>query len=378
MPSASKASLTNLSKDLEKDTEIDEIDSPTSVHPEEIESSPIHEQRKSPVPPPDGLTAPLPPQDALPDGGYGWVCVAVCFIINAHTWGMNSSYGIFLNYYLSHNLFPGANSTHYAFIGGLSMAAALLFSPLATISIRELGTRNTLFIGVFFQTVSFVGASFSTQIWQLFLSQGACFGIGLGFLFVGSVGVIPQWFLRHRSLANGISASGSGFGGLAYSLASNAMIQNVGLAWAFRILAIISFVVNFIAAVLLRDRNKQVGSTFLAFDVRLFKKWEFWALLGYGFFSMLGYVILIFSIPNYAHKVGLTAKQGSVIGAVLNLGQGIGRPPIGYFSDAIGRINMAGIMSFFSAVLALVVWTNAKSYGVRSFHLLVKQRIYCR
>lgn len=29
------------------------------------------------------------PQD-LPDGGYGWVCVACVFWINAHTWGINS------------------------------------------------------------------------------------------------------------------------------------------------------------------------------------------------------------------------------------------------------------------------------------------------
>ena len=32
-------------------------------------------------------------QDVPPDGGYGWVCVLCCFLINAHTWGINSSYG---------------------------------------------------------------------------------------------------------------------------------------------------------------------------------------------------------------------------------------------------------------------------------------------
>lgn len=25
-----------------------------------------------------------------PDGGYGWVCVACYFLINAHTWGINT------------------------------------------------------------------------------------------------------------------------------------------------------------------------------------------------------------------------------------------------------------------------------------------------
>jgi MFS family permease len=271
---------------------------------------------------------------------------------------------VFLNYYLNTEAFPGATKLQYAFVGGLSMAIAMVISPLVTISVRKLGTRTTLLIGVFFQTVSFIAASFATAIWQLALSQGACFAIGLGFLFVGSVGVIPQWFTTRRSLANGISASGSGFGGLIYSLATNAMIQSVGLSWAFRILAIISFVVNFTCAILLRDRNKQVGSIHMAFDFRLLKRYEFWLLQGYGFFSMLAYVVLLFSIPNYGHVVGLTQKQGSILAAVLNLGQGLGRPPIGYFSDWIGRINMAGTMTFLSGVLALVVWINAKSFGV--------------
>jgi len=35
-----------------------------------------------------GIEAYVP--DIIPNGGYGWVCVGTCFVINAHTWGMNS------------------------------------------------------------------------------------------------------------------------------------------------------------------------------------------------------------------------------------------------------------------------------------------------
>lgn len=229
---------------------------------------------------------------------------------------------------------------------------------------RKLGTRTTLLIGVFFETISLIGASFASETWQLFLSQGVCFGWGMGFLFVGSVGIIPQWFTLRRSLANGIGTAGSGLFGMVYSLATEAMIQSLGLAWAFRILGIVSFAVNFTCAIVVRDRNKQLGASLLAFDWRLFKRPEFVLLLGYGVFSMLGYIVLLFSLPNYAQSVGLTPRQGALIGALLNLGQGLGRPPVGYFSDSVGRINIAGIATFLSGLFALVIWIFAKSYGV--------------
>ena len=226
-------------------------------------------------------------------------------------------------------------------------------------------------LGVTFETLSLIGASFTTQIWQLFLSQGVCFGWGMGFLFVGTVGVIPQWFTKRRSLANGIGTAGSGIGGMVYSLATNAMIQSIGLSWAFRVLGILAFVVNFTCAIIIKDRNKAIGASQLAFDYRLFRRKEYLLLQGWGFFSMLGYVVLLFSLPNYASSIGLTAQQGSIIGALLNLGQGIGRPMVGIFSDAAGRINIAGFLTFFCGLLCFVVWIFAKSFGVLIFFALI-------
>ncbi|PSS20150.1 hypothetical protein M430DRAFT_90544, partial [Amorphotheca resinae ATCC 22711] len=306
-----------------------------------------------------------------PDGGYGWVCVVCVALMNAHTWGVNSSYGVFLSHYLSNNSFPGATSLDYAFIGGLSISMALIVSPLATVSARVFGTQITLGFGILLEFAGLLGASWSNRIWHLFLSQGLAFGFGMGFLFVASVGIVPQWFSKKRSFANSIAAGGSGIGGMVYSLSTNAMIKSIGLGWAFRVLAILAVVVNTICTLLVRDRNKAIGSVQMAFDVRLFKRVEFLFLLGWGFFSMLGYIVLLFSLPNYARSIGLSPQQGSVIGALLNLGQGIGRPFVGYFSDAAGRINMAGFCTFLAGLFCLVIWIFAKSYGVLIFFAII-------
>lgn len=259
----------------------------------------------------------------------------------------------------------------FAFVGGLSISQALIISPLATNVTRLYGTRTTLLVGVSLEVIALIGASFTKQVWQLFLSQGICFGFGMGFLFVGSVGVVPQWFTTKRSLANGIGTAGSGIGGMMYSLATNAMIQSIGIGWAFRILGTLAFAVNTICALLIKDRNKAVGATQLGFDYRLFKKVEFLLTLSWGFFSMLGYIVLLFSLPNYALSIGLTAQQGSIIGALLNLGQGLGRPVVGIFSDRAGRINIAGFLSFLCGIFCFVIWIFAKSFGVLIFFALI-------
>ena len=338
------------------------------------------EQNSSPAPPGTAIAAPGTDRlqveekievDEPPDGGYGWVCVMCTFVINAHTWGINSSYGVFLAYYLANDYYPGSTPLKFAFIGGLSISQALLISPLSTYITRVYGTRTTLLLGVALETLALIGASFTHEIWQLFLSQGVCFGFGMGFLFVGSVGIIPQWFTKKRSLANGVGTAGSGLGGMMYSLATNAMIDRLGVEWALRILGILACVVNFTCAMLVKDRNKAIGSIQLAFDYTLFKRPAFLLLLGWGFFSMMGYIVLLFSLPNYATSIGLSAQQGSIVGAVLNLGQGLGRPLVGIFSDKAGRINLAGLCTFVCGLFCFFIWIFAKSFGVLVFFAII-------
>ncbi|KAK5085006.1 hypothetical protein LTR70_007714 [Exophiala xenobiotica] len=324
----------------------------------------------SPSAPPQGnsnVDIETPPskseEDQPPNGGYGWVCVACCFWINGSTWGINSTYAVFLAYYLSHDYFPNTSALAYAFIGGLSISMAMLVAPLATKCTATFGTKVTLHVGVFFETLSLIGASFATQKYQLLLAQGVCFGWGMGFLFVGSVGIIPQWFTTRKSVANAVAAAGSGCGGLIWSLSTQAMIDNLGLPWAFRILGVLSFTINLICSNIIRDRNAQVGARNRSFDWSLLKRPEFLLVQAWSWLSMFGYVTVLFSLPSYARQIGLTAQQGSIIGAIFNLGQMLGRPFIGLASDRFGRINLAALLSAMCGVFCLVFWIPAEVVG---------------
>lgn len=294
------------------------------------------------------------------DGGYGWVVTISVALINGHSWGISSVYSIFLAHFLANNTFPGTTKLQYALVGSLAVGCTLLISPLIIIAVRKVGTRPTMLVGALLQSVGLICASLSKQIWQLFLSEGVLFGLGMGMLFLPSYGVISQWFTKRRALANGIAIAGAGLGGFGYSLGAGAIIRNLGVDWAYRILAIVSAVVNIVCALLMRTRY---AARPLAFDWSLLKRKEYLLILGYGFLSMLGYFVLIFTLANYANVIGLDASQAAWIPALFMLGQAIGRPILGWLSDLYGHIPVTSFMSLLCGIFCLAIWLNAQSFG---------------
>lgn len=156
-----------------------------------------------------------------------------------------------------------------------------------------------------------------------------------------------------------------------YSLSTQKMIDRLGLPNAFRILAGCSFFANFIASILLKDRNKAIGTRHAFFHLPLSKRPEFILLQGWAWGSLFGYTALLFSIVNYSVTIGLTPSQASLVGAMLNLGQGLGRPIVGLVSDRVGRINIAAALTFVCGVFCLVIWIFAKSLGVMIFFAVI-------
>ncbi|KAI4913278.1 hypothetical protein J4E85_010730 [Alternaria conjuncta] len=306
-----------------------------------------------------------------PDGGYGWVCVAACFTINCFTWGTVSAYGIYLSHYLADDIFPEASAWDYAFIGGFNFAIAMLVAPFVTVFCRRSGTHVVMCCGLVLQLGGFIAASFATQIWQLHLSQGILIGSGIGFLYIPCLPVLSQWFDRKRSLANGISAAGSGVGGAAFTWGTEAIIQRFSIGWALRITGIIAFVANLTATVFIRDRNKAIRPSQLGFDTKLLRRYEVVLLLAWVFISMLGYIVLLFSLSDFALSIGLSRSQATDIIGLLNVGTAIGRPIIGILSDRWSRIDTAGALTLLCGVSCFAFWLPATSYALTVFFAIL-------
>lgn len=248
---------------------------------------------------------------------------------------------------------------------------AMLVSPVVTVIARQYDIHIPMLLGVAFQTGGFIAASFATLIWHLYLTQGVLVGFGVGFTYIPSIAILSQWFSKRRSLANGISAAGSGIGGLVFSLAVRAAINNISLAWSLRLTGLVSGLMNMIATIAIRSRNHHVQPTQHPFDRVLLRRYDVILVLAWAFVSMLGYITLLFSMSDFARSIGLDDAQAAVVTALLNLGTALGRPFIGVVSDRFGRIETSGLITLLCSISVFAIWLPATSYGVTVFFVII-------
>ena len=240
-----------------------------------------------------------------------------------------------------------------------------------TVLVRKYGTRMPMFLGVFALSSGFIAASFATETWHLYISQGMMVGIGIGFIYIPTIAILPQWFVKRRSLVNGITGAGSGIGGIAFSLSTAAMIDNISLEWSLRITGIITFVMNATATALIKDRDRIVQPRQHPFDSILLRRCDVWLLLLWSFISMLGYITLLYSLPDFGLSIGLSDAQATNLIVLMNLGVAMGRPCIGVLSDRFGRILVTAILTMVCGIVCFLLWLPADSFGATAIFAMI-------
>ena len=134
--------------------------------------------------------------------------------------------------------------------------------------------------------------------------------------------------------------------------------------WTWSDNAMCTAIMNIIAISLLRTRNHIIRPPMHPFDTHLLRRTPVLLLLGWGFFSMLGYMVLLYSLSDFGRAIGLRANQAASVTALLNLGTMLGRPCIGLLSDRYGRIEVAGWTTLACSVCVWAFWVPATSYAL--------------
>ncbi|KIM26023.1 hypothetical protein M408DRAFT_330808 [Serendipita vermifera MAFF 305830] len=307
----------------------------------------------------------------IPDGGFGWVIVICQFFSQMATWGMLTTYGVYTSWFIQERTFEGPN-IQYAWIAGLGVSIAFFISPLTSYLCKLLPLRINLLLAQIMMSLGYILAGFSTQIWALALTQGLMAGIGVGWNFMATQPLISQWFQKRRGVAMGLSSAGVGAGGLVFSFTTRAALAEHGVRWSYIIHGLVIFVMLTPTTILFRPRMRIMNPKFKLVRIGMLRNLGLVFICLWSFFVMLGYMIPLLSIATYSTLgVGLTQAQGASIQAVLAAGQLVGRPGLGLFLDAWGRINMASIFTFLAGVTCLCIWMFAKNYGLLIFFALV-------
>ncbi|KAJ1551084.1 hypothetical protein HK096_003252 [Nowakowskiella sp. JEL0078] len=315
-------------------------------------------------------------EDEIPDGGYAWVIMLSTFLVHVIVLGIQYSFGVFETFLLLEGV---ASSGVLAFIGTLGSAMMPAFGLISGRLAEKFGFRTIMFIGNIVLTLGLLLASFGTQAWHLFLTQGFLFGVGSSMIYFPAIALPSQWFSKKRGAAMGIAVAGAGIGGFIFSPVCSTLLGSLGYAWTMRILAIIAFVVLSIAILLAKTRIKVKGNS--KTDWSLFRNPKFLLLFSMGFFATFGFLVPIYYIPAYGLTIGLTPANGALIISIANAASALGRIVLGFGADtAIGRINslgefqshinIVGINIFIPVLCMLVgslsillIWPFSNSFG---------------
>ncbi len=279
---------------------------------------------------------------------YGWVMVAVTFLLVTVTAGIRSAPGVMITPFKEDF---GWSTGQISLAISLSILTLGLAGPVSGKLIDRYGIRPVI-LG--FLALGCVGviATFTLQsLWQFYIYWGLLVGFGAGGTsIVLSATVANTWFFERRGLVTGILGGAASAGQLVFILLLAEVVDVWGWRQAVGLMAVIATVIVLpLSIVFLRSRPSDVGLAAygsrpgqmpLASDERLvpmkeaLRTADFWLIaLSFGVcgFTTIGLVGTHF-IPH-ATEHGFTEKQAAGILSIIGAFNVVGTIASGWLTD---------------------------------------------
>jgi len=294
---------------------------------------------------------------------YGWAVVAAAFTLMFVGFGAAYSFAAFFSAFQAEF---GAPRGNIALV--FSVAAFIWFAigaPAGMLSDR-FGPRRVTLAGVILITASLWLASRAQSVGMLYATYSIGLGVGIGLVYVPSVGAVQPWFEHNRAAASGIAIAGIGAGNFAVPLLAAWLIEDLGWRNAYLALTFFSLALGGAAALVIREKTvfrkdaALPGSTLrAALATREF------ALLYAGMVLIcIGVFVPTVHLAPYATDLGYSDAQGVALVSLIGLGSLLGRFLIGPFADRLGRRQSLVAMYLGLGALFLLWWRSEGVYEV--------------
>ena len=312
---------------------------------------------------------------AQPGLFYGYIVVAVAFIILVVVSGVHYAFGVFMKPMLtelgwSRAIISGAFSLSWIVQGFLSIVMGGLND--------KFGPRIVLILSSFLRALGYILMSQVDTVWQLYLFYGIIIGIGMGGAVIPLMSTVARWFVERRGMMTGIVVAGLGIGVLIGSPVTNWLISTFDWRLSYIILGSIVLVVSVAAAQFLKRDPAQVGQKPYGEERRVEQAAEtrsgeyslieviysrqFWLVYTMIFcFGLCLYAILVHIVPH-ATDLGISAATAASILAAIGGASVVGRVLFGNIADRIGNRKVYIICfilmsaSMFWLMTAAAVW----------------------
>jgi MFS family permease len=291
---------------------------------------------------------------------YGWVVVAAAFTLMFVGFGAAYSFAAFFSAFQSEF---GASRAHVALVFSVAAFVWFLSGVPGGMLADRFGPKRVTAAGVVCLVVALWLASRADSVYILYATYSIGIGIGVGLVYVPSVGAVQPWFERNRAAASGIAIAGIGAGNFVVPLLAAWWIERYG--WRGAYVALMVFVLVLGAGAVLAIKERRVlkrGEVLPGKPLSAaLKETEFWLLYLSVFLACVGVFVPMVHLGPYAQDLGYSEAQGVALVSFIGLGSLLGRFTIGPFADRLGR--RASLIAMNAGLgLMLLVWWGATAY----------------
>ncbi|ROJ78898.1 Monocarboxylate transporter 12 [Anabarilius grahami] len=150
-----------------------------------------------------------PHSAATPDGGWGWMIVAGCFLTTVCTRAVTRCVSIF---FVEFQSYFSRDYSATAWIHSLLDCTTMLCAPLGSYIGNRLSSRIAVIIGGLLSSAGLLLSSLATSVEFLYLTLGVLTGVGFALSYTPAIAMVGSYFSERKALAYGIAMSGSGIG----------------------------------------------------------------------------------------------------------------------------------------------------------------------